>query len=212
MRYIEYDVNITCKNETKPLQISYFRCNSGLLGPSRQLPHSTPDRHSRIAPGAEVKLVGPLERATKQIYPGEHAAIVDSDLWERANAAVHYVATGAAVAPTRPFDRTSPECRRGVPASQSAPRISHLLALALQMEQMIQDGTVKKYSDLAHLGQVSAARITQIMNLLYLAPDIQEQILSADTPQAGLRESADEGNFFRIAGAGYRRRREADAF
>jgi hypothetical protein len=63
-----------------------------------------------------------------------------------------------------------------------------LLALALKMEQMIQEGTVKKYSDLAELCQVSAARITQVMNLLYLSPDIQEQILSSDPPP--LNESA----------------------
>jgi hypothetical protein len=70
------------------------------------------------------------------------------------------------------------------------PRISRLLALALKMEEMIQEGTVNNYSDLARLGQVSAARITQLMNLLHLAPDIQEQILSPDTAMLGLRESA----------------------
>ncbi len=32
-------------------------------------------------------------------------------------------------------------------------------------------------AELARLGQVSRARITQIMNLLLLAPDIQEEIL-----------------------------------
>jgi len=58
------------------------------------------------------------------------------------------------------------------------------------MEQMIKEGRVKKYSQLARLGQVSTARITQIMNLLHLAPDIQEQILSPDAAQLGLRESA----------------------
>jgi hypothetical protein len=58
------------------------------------------------------------------------------------------------------------------------------------MEQMIEEGKVAKYSDLAHLGQVSAARITQIMNLLHLAPDIQERILSPGIPNFGLRESA----------------------
>ena len=55
---------------------------------------------------------------------------------------------------------------------------------------MIEAGTVAKYSDLAHLGRVSAARITQIMNLLHLAPDIQEQILSPEAPAFALRESA----------------------
>jgi DNA invertase Pin-like site-specific DNA recombinase len=129
-------------------------------------------------------------RDGEQIYPGEHAAIVDSDLWDRANAADNDVGSGVVAAPRRPSQRTTPERGAGVPASPAVPRISRLLALALKMEQMIQDGTVAKYSDLAHLGQVSAARITQIMNLLHLAPDIQEQILAPDASKMGLRESA----------------------
>ena len=36
---------------------------------------------------------------------------------------------------------------------------------------------MKDYADLACLGMVSRARITQIMNLLLLAPDIQEAVL-----------------------------------
>jgi len=51
-------------------------------------------------------------------------------------------------------------------------RLSRLLALALKMDQMIQEGTAKNYSELAHLGQVSAARISQVMNLLHLAPTL----------------------------------------
>ena len=42
---------------------------------------------------------------------------------------------------------------------------------------MIRDGVVRHYADLARLGYVTRARITQIMNLLNLAPDIQEEIL-----------------------------------
>jgi DNA invertase Pin-like site-specific DNA recombinase len=136
-----------------------------------------------------VTYVGKLREA-EQLYPGEHAAMVDSDLWERANAAVTGVRTCAATEARNRAPSTTAEPGAGVPASPAVPRISRLLALALKMEAMIQDGTVKKYSDLAHLGQVSAARITQMMNLLHLAPDIQEQILSPDTPRMGLRESA----------------------
>ena len=36
---------------------------------------------------------------------------------------------------------------------------------------------VYDYADLARLGHVTRARVTQIMNLLNLAPDIQEEIL-----------------------------------
>jgi hypothetical protein len=45
------------------------------------------------------------------------------------------------------------------------------------MEGLIQHGAIVDYSQMAQLGHVSRARITQIMNLLLLAPDIQEQIL-----------------------------------
>jgi len=44
-------------------------------------------------------------------------------------------------------------------------------------EKLIRDGEVRDYADLARLGHVTRARLTQIMNLLNLAPDIQEQIL-----------------------------------
>ena len=57
------------------------------------------------------------------------------------------------------------------------PRISRLMALAHHLERLVVTGVVKDYAELARLGQVSRARITQIMNLLLLAPDIQEEIL-----------------------------------
>jgi hypothetical protein len=42
---------------------------------------------------------------------------------------------------------------------------------------MIRQAVVPDYAVLAAVGRVSRARVTQIMNLLNLAPDIQEQIL-----------------------------------
>ena len=63
------------------------------------------------------------------------------------------------------------------PRAENAPRITRLMALAVKFEGLIQQGVVKDYAELARLGQVSRARITQIMNLLNLAPDIQEAIL-----------------------------------
>lgn len=53
------------------------------------------------------------------------------------------------------------------------PRISRLLALAHHLERLVVTGAVKDYAELARLGNVSRARITQIMNLLLLAPDIR---------------------------------------
>jgi hypothetical protein len=57
------------------------------------------------------------------------------------------------------------------------PRIAKLMALAIRFEGLIRAGVVRDYADLARLGHVTRARITQIMNLIHLAPDIQEQLL-----------------------------------
>ena len=57
------------------------------------------------------------------------------------------------------------------------PRVARLLALAHKVDGMIQVGELR---DLAHAADtlgLTRARITQIMNLLLLAPAIQEAIL-----------------------------------
>jgi len=59
----------------------------------------------------------------------------------------------------------------------NTPRISKLMALAIRFERLIREGHVRDYADLARLGGVTRARITQIMNLLNLAPEIQEELL-----------------------------------
>src|SRR5207248_6200312 len=50
---------------------------------------------------------------------------------------------------------------------------------------LIKAGGIADDSELAQLGHVSRARITQIMNLLHLAPDIQEQVLFLPPPRHG---------------------------
>jgi len=56
-------------------------------------------------------------------------------------------------------------------------RVSRLMALAIYMEDLVRHGEVADYADVARLAHVSRARISQIMSLLHLAPDIQEAIL-----------------------------------
>jgi hypothetical protein len=51
------------------------------------------------------------------------------------------------------------------------------MALAVKFQDRVDRGEVRDYADLARLGYVTRARLTQIMNLLLLAPDIQDQIL-----------------------------------
>ena len=63
------------------------------------------------------------------------------------------------------------------PPQTAVPRISRLMALAIHMQDLVDRGEVADYADLARLAHVSRPRITQIMNLTLLAPDIQEAIL-----------------------------------
>lgn len=60
-------------------------------------------------------------------------------------------------------------------ASAPIPRISKLMALALRLDRLVRDGLVENCAALARIGGVSYARMTQILNLLNLAPDIQEE-------------------------------------
>ena len=57
------------------------------------------------------------------------------------------------------------------------PRVSRLMALAIRLDRLLREGVARDYADLARLGGVSRARLTQVMNLLLLAPDIQEEVL-----------------------------------
>ena len=57
------------------------------------------------------------------------------------------------------------------------PRVARLMALALHFDDQVRQGQIENYATLAELGHVSRARISQIMNLLNLAPDLQEALL-----------------------------------
>ena len=65
------------------------------------------------------------------------------------------------------------------------PRLSKLMALAIEYDKLIREGHVADMATLARYGQVSRARVTQIMNLLSLAPDIQEEILFLPRTKSG---------------------------
>ncbi len=57
------------------------------------------------------------------------------------------------------------------------PRVSRLMALAIRFDRLVHEGVVTDQAELARLGHVTRARVTQIMNLLCLAPEIQEGLL-----------------------------------
>jgi hypothetical protein len=57
------------------------------------------------------------------------------------------------------------------------PKVARWLALAHQLEALREAGQVDNQSQLAALARVTRARVSQIMNLLNLAPDIQDALL-----------------------------------
>lgn len=73
--------------------------------------------------------------------------------------------------------QTQPERSNDRGTPPRIPRITRLIALAIKFQDMVDSGEVRDYADLARLGYVTRARLTQIMNLLLLAPDIQSALL-----------------------------------
>lgn len=94
---------------------------------------------------------------------------------------VHFKATRRgrkrAVVGAKPSER--------VTAPGRLPRITRLMALAIRFEGLLCEGEVKDLAEIARLGQVTRARVTQIMNLLHLAPDIQQEILGLPRIESG---------------------------
>jgi site-specific DNA recombinase len=78
---------------------------------------------------------------------------------------------------TRPARRG---LRRAIASDESegrVPRVSRLMALAIKLEQLVREGRISNYRSLAEAGHVSRARMSQILRLTELAPEIQEQLL-----------------------------------
>lgn len=79
------------------------------------------------------------------------------------------------------------------------PRISRLMALAIHFDRLVREGNVADLSELARLAHVTQPRMTQIMNLNHLAPDIQDELLHLAAIAMG-RERIHERMLRSIAG------------
>src|SRR5438093_7879283 len=65
------------------------------------------------------------------------------------------------------------------------PRLARFLALALRLEGQLRQGVFKDCGEVARVGHVTRARVSQILSLVHLAPDIQEAILFLPRTQRG---------------------------
>ena len=74
------------------------------------------------------------------------------------------------------FAPTTPQ-RRDVAPTCRVPRVARLLALAHKINGMIRSGELDDLAEAARRLSLTRARVTQITNLLLLAPAIQETVL-----------------------------------
>ncbi len=102
------------------------------------------------------------------------------------------MSTPVTVGGTIHFGRTGRGARKVIregPAPNSVPgripRVARLMALAIRIEGLVRTGQVRDYAEVARLGHVTRARVSQIVSLVNLAPVIQEAILDLPRIEAG---------------------------
>jgi hypothetical protein len=76
------------------------------------------------------------------------------------------------------------ESATGLPQTGCLPRITQVIALALSFQQMLRTGEATSYAAIARTASITPERFSQVMKLLWLAPDIQQEILELP-PGAG---------------------------
>jgi hypothetical protein len=64
------------------------------------------------------------------------------------------------------------------PREPRTPRVVELLRKAIEWQALLDSGTIARQADIASREGITRARVTQVMGMLRLAPEIQERILS----------------------------------
>lgn len=89
--------------------------------------------------------------------------------------------------PTRRARTLPPFPLRSLPEPAGrAPRLARLVALSHELEAMVRSGRAGDYHELARQAEVAPTRISQIVILSQLAPEIQEYVLFLSVEHAGL--------------------------
>ena len=80
----------------------------------------------------------------------------------------------------KPAPPKTPACEPG-----RVPRVARWLALAIRLEARLSAGTLADAATVARDSHVTRARVSQVLNLAFLAPDIQEAVLNLPRVAAG---------------------------
>jgi hypothetical protein len=81
--------------------------------------------------------------------------------------------------------RDGAEPTQAEPQTPRRPRVARLMALAIRFDGLLRTGQIRDQGELARLGRVSRARISQILALVHLAPDLQEAVLFLEGGRRG---------------------------
>lgn len=94
-----------------------------------------------------------------------------------------------------PPDAPAPPPRPRMP--RGGDRTARMLALAHHVEALVDAGQLRDYADAARVLGLTRARMTQVMNLLLLAPAVQERVLLGRgvTSERTLRRAAAEASW-----------------
>ena len=72
----------------------------------------------------------------------------------------------------------SPRGKPKRPKEPQTPRVAELLCKAIEWQTLLESGEAASQAEVAHREGVTRARVTQVMGMLRLAPEIQEHVLS----------------------------------
>ncbi|MFT7486633.1 MAG: hypothetical protein ACI9F9_002489, partial [Candidatus Paceibacteria bacterium] len=103
---------------------------------------------------------------------------------------------GKTIRPSELKRRTPNEVESGA-TSASISRAARMLALAHHVERLIETGELTGYSEAARDLGLTRARLTQVMSLLLLAPEVQGSLLMGGllTSERGLRVAVRESEW-----------------
>jgi len=99
--------------------------------------------------------------------------------------------------PDRRRSGTQPSSRQTI--GPPLARITRLMALAIRLDDLLRNRADLDCAALAKAGSISRTRLSQILNLVLLAPDIQEQLLWLPATTKG-RDAITEKQIRRLAG------------
>lgn len=84
----------------------------------------------------------------------------------------------------------TPQGKPKPPKEPEMPRVTKLLRKAIEWQTLLESGKIANQAEIARREGITRARVTQVMGMLRLAPEIREQILSL--PDIAIRSSVTE--------------------